>query len=483
MNSSHITIAPHEKPSTTDRKATIIGRRPSLTGETATVIVEDAVFGEVTGEGPNFRSLSWIGTIALMTKTQIGLGVLSIPASFDTLGIVPGILCLCAVGAITTWSSYMIGAFKRKHPDTYTVDDAAFKICGKVGREVTAIMFLLNWVFVAGSAMLSMSIGFNAISMHAACTAIFVALSAFLAFSLASIRTLSKMGWVAWIGLACIMTAIMIVTVAVTQQERPRMAPMPLKEWKSDWKLFGKPTWPQAFSAISCHVFAYAGTPAFFSIVAEMREPELYTRALLCSQAFITLVYSTIGGVVYYYCGSYVSSPALGSAGPFFKKICYGFALPGLLVTAMIVTHIPAKYMFLRILRGSEHLSRNSFVHWGTWLGCTGGTAFISYIVASAIPIFGSLVALIGATFGTLLCFQPYGIMWLYDNWGREKRGVRWTLMVVWSSFVIIIGTVVMILGTYGTIMQIMGASKEGTGTPWSCMDNSNSVAPDRPQH
>jgi hypothetical protein len=162
MTSSHITIAPNEKPATTDRKATIIDRRPSLTGETATVIVEDAVFGEVTGEGPNFRSvsiqiffalvlhpsnkfqLSWIGTIALMTKTQIGLGVLSIPASFDTLGIVPGVLCLCAVGAITTWSSYMIGAFKRKHPDTYTVDDAAFKIFGKVGREITAAMFLLS---------------------------------------------------------------------------------------------------------------------------------------------------------------------------------------------------------------------------------------------------------------------------------------------------------------------------------------------------
>ena len=162
MNSSHVTIAPHEKPATTGGKATIVDRRPSLTGETATVLVEDAVFGEVTEQGPNFRSvsiqtflvlvlyasnkfqLSWIGTIALMTKTQIGLGVLSIPASFDTLGLVPGILCLCAVGAITAWSGYMIGAFKRRHPDTYTVDDAAFKIFGKVGREITAVMFLLS---------------------------------------------------------------------------------------------------------------------------------------------------------------------------------------------------------------------------------------------------------------------------------------------------------------------------------------------------
>lgn len=66
MNSSHVTIAPHEKPATTDGKATIVDRRPSLTGEIATVLVEDAVFGEVTEEGPNFRSVSVQTFLALV---------------------------------------------------------------------------------------------------------------------------------------------------------------------------------------------------------------------------------------------------------------------------------------------------------------------------------------------------------------------------------------------------------------------------------
>lgn len=38
-----------------------------------------------------------------MIKTQIGIGVLSIPAAFDTLGFVPGIVTLIAVALITTW--------------------------------------------------------------------------------------------------------------------------------------------------------------------------------------------------------------------------------------------------------------------------------------------------------------------------------------------------------------------------------------------
>ncbi len=33
----------------------------------------------------------------LMMKTQIGLGVLSIPSAFDTLGVVPGVIVLIVI--------------------------------------------------------------------------------------------------------------------------------------------------------------------------------------------------------------------------------------------------------------------------------------------------------------------------------------------------------------------------------------------------
>lgn len=55
--------------------------------------------------------------------------------------------------------------------------------------------------------MLSVSIALNAISMHATCTAVFVAVAAIVAFSLASIQTLHRIGWIAWVGVSSIIIA------------------------------------------------------------------------------------------------------------------------------------------------------------------------------------------------------------------------------------------------------------------------------------
>lgn len=143
------------------------------------------------------------------------------------------------------------------------------------------------------------------------------------------------------------------------------------------------------------------------------------------------------------------------------------------------ILKIPAKYLFIRLLRGTPHLNSSNMVHWGTWLACTGGVTIVAYIIASAIPIFSSLVSLIGALLGTLMCFQPYGCMWLYDNWtsGKKDKSLKWCLMVAWSIFVIVSGTFMMIAGTYGSVVTIMKSFQSSGGTgAWSCADNSNST-------
>jgi amino acid transporter len=143
-------------------------------------------------------------------------------------------------------------------------------------------------------------------------------------------------------------------------------------------------------------------------------------------------------------------------------------------------SQLPAKYIFIRLLRGSRHLTNNSWTHWAVWLSCTGGCILISYVIASAIPVFGGLVSLIGALLGTLMSFQPMGFMWLHDNYRNPKngKGLKWKLMVGWSVFVVVIGTFLMIGGTYGSVVEIMIAYKKSGGSAaWSCADNSNSAA------
>ncbi|KAG9611999.1 amino acid transporter, partial [Aureobasidium melanogenum] len=441
-------------------------------------LVDDAVFGQLDEDSPNYRNVSLFGTIALMMKTQIGLGVLSIPSVFDTLGMIPGIICLLVIGAITTWSDYMIGVFKLKHPEVYAINDVGGMLFGRVGREALGAAYVLYYIFVAGSGILSISIALNALSTHAVCTAVFVAVAAVIGAVFSSIRTLGKITMLAWAGCGSIIVAILVVTIAVGIQDRPAAAPQQ-GPWSSDWKLVGDPSFTDAISSIGSIVFAYAGTPAFFSIVAEMRDPRQYTKALIVCQSTITVVYIVIGIVVYYFCGSYVASPALGSAGVTMKKVCYGLALPGLCIGTVLLCHLPAKYVFVRILRGSKHLTSNTKTHWITWLSCTTGITLISYIIASAIPVFGGLVSLVGALFATLLSFHPYACMWLYDNWhlGKSKPTKTWFLMVGWCVFVMASGTLLVVAGTYGSVVSIADSYKESGGSAaWTCKDNSGSV-------
>lgn len=84
-----------------------------------------------------------LGTVVLMMKTQIGLGVLSIPTVFNTLGLLPGVILLCVIGGITTWSDYMIGSFKLNHRNVYGIDDVGAMLAGRFGREILGTSFCL----------------------------------------------------------------------------------------------------------------------------------------------------------------------------------------------------------------------------------------------------------------------------------------------------------------------------------------------------
>lgn len=99
---------------------------------------------------------------------------------------------------------------------------------------------------------------------------------------------------------------------------------------------------------MSTLIFAYAETGAFFPIVSEMRDPRLYPRALALCQTVVTVVLLIVSVVVYYFCGSYVASPALGSAGTTIKKVSYGIAFPGLLVSGILLSHVSTILTYFR---------------------------------------------------------------------------------------------------------------------------------------
>lgn len=433
----------------------------------------DAVFGEINEDGPNYKDVGWAGSAILMFKTQVGLGVLGIPGAFDVLGMVPGVIIILVIAFMTTWAAWMVGKFKINHPHVYGIDDVGRMVAGRVGREFFFWAFVLHFTFLAASAMLSISIAFNSLSEHGACTAIFVVVAALIGLLFGSIQTLGKVSFIAWAGVAGILTAIFTLTIATGVQDRPAEASQ-TGPYVSDYKIVGAPTFAEGISAVSTIVFAFSCLPAFFACHAEMRNPKHYTRSLCTAQGAVTLVYLIIGIVVYYYCGSYVASPALGSAGQLMKKICYGIALPGLTASCMLFVHMPAKTIFMRFMRGTEHLTSNTPTHWFAWLGCTLTITVVAYIVGSGIPVFDQLLSLVGALLATVTCFQPTGLMWMYDNFKRTDRSWKWWAGCAFSLFMIIGGTFITIAGTYGAVLGIVDS--ESRTSPWSCADNSNST-------
>ena len=141
---------------------------------------------------------------------------------------------------------------------------------------------------------------------------------------------------------------------------------------------------------------------------------------------------------------------------------------------------IPAKFIFVHALRNSRHLSSNTPTHWISWFTCTFSITIIAWIIAITIPVFDALVSLIGALLGPVMCIQPMGAMWLYDNWAKgrgQPKTAKWILGTIWSVFLVVIGSFLMAAGTYGSVKGIMASYAESGGSAaFSCADNSNSV-------
>jgi amino acid permease len=77
-----------------------------------------------------------------MLKTQIGLGVLAIPSVFETLGLITGVICVLVIGSMITWSNYMVGVYKMRHPNVYGIEDVGRNLLGRFGYE------FFGWLFV-----------------------------------------------------------------------------------------------------------------------------------------------------------------------------------------------------------------------------------------------------------------------------------------------------------------------------------------------
>lgn len=314
-------------------------------------------------------------------------------------------------------------------------------------REIIGFLYLAAYILCTGSGIVGLSVAFNTLSDHPTCTVWWSFISFVIITAAASIRTLRNIGWLTWAGFFSIFIAIFIVVIGVTTRDRPAAAPQ-TGDFELGYYVIAYPTFVAGMTATATIFVSSAGTSAFLPVISEMRNPRDYKKALYICMTLVGIMYLTFSLVVYRWCGAWVTNPSLGSAGGTLKKVAYGIALIGLIASGCLYQHVAAKYLFVRILRGTKHLQSNTVIHWVTWLSCTIGLGVIAFVLAEAVAIFNYLIALTGS-----VCFAPMaisipGILWLYD-FSEYRKGTLWQkTLFAFHCFLVFLGAFICVGGT-----------------------------------
>lgn len=243
--------------------------------------------------------------------------------------------------------------------------------------------------------------------------------------------------------------------------------------------------------------------PMYFSVAAEMSNPLDYSKALFASQTTCTVFYLLTGLTVYLSCGQYLTSPALGSAGPVVARWLYLIALPGILVGAVVFTHLSAKYAFVKVLRGSRHLQESTPTHWLVWLTSVAASAGVAFLIAESIPFFSgtyvaggasgwlwhraegrrcieflaALLGLIGAWGASTFCFALPALCYFHERGrlsGAKSSSSKLSAMYLANVAILACGFLLFVGGTWASWTVIADHLRtRQLSQPFSCADNS----------
>ncbi|EOA85753.1 hypothetical protein ACJQWK_03472 [Exserohilum turcicum] len=402
-----------------------------------------------------------------MLAENVSLGVLALPQALAILGIVPGMLCICLLGIIATYTGYLVGEFKLAHPSVQSYADCGQLISGPLGYKVLAVGQVLVLVFIVGAHILTFAVAMNAMTDHATCTIVFNIVGLVVSFALGLPRTFKNISYFSIFSCASIIVGVTVTMIAIAIQ-KPDMNNM----------VVVRPDVPlvKGLAPVMNIVLAYTGHVAFFSFASELKDPRDFRKALFFEQGIAVSFYLLISVVIYYYAGPLVSSPALGSASPLVSKICFGIAIPTIIVAGVVNGSVATKYVYLRVWKGTNVVHTNSWKSLGSWWAICSGAWLASWILAEAIPNFNLLLGLIGALFGSWFSYALPPLLWLWHNKvnGRLFSSKRQAVFTVLNSSIVVLGMAIFGLGMWSSGWTLHHGSG---GKVFSCENNWHPVS------
>ncbi|KAI6084298.1 transmembrane amino acid transporter protein-domain-containing protein [Hypoxylon rubiginosum] len=405
----------------------------------------------------HFHRLGWKRLTVVLIVEAIALGSLSMPAAFATLGMVAGTILSVGLGLVAIYTSYVVGQVKLKYPEVQHYADAGRLIMGKFGYELVGVMFVLQLVFLVGSHCLTGTIAFLNITNNGACSLVFGVVSAIILLILAIPPSFAEVAILGYIDFVSIIAAIFITIIATGVQRTDSGV-------SSNWS-----AWPQenlsftsAFIAITNIVFAYSFAICQFSFMDEMHTPRHFVKSIWALGLIEIVIYTLTGALIYCFVGQEVKSPSLLSAGSMVSKIAFGIALPVIFISGSINGTVVGRYIHGRVYKNSVTRFINTTKGWSTWIALITIITIAAWIIAEAIPFFSDLLAISSALFISGFTFYFPAVFWFMlireGKWYAKEN----LLKSIVNGLVFIIGMIVLVGGTYASIVDIMDGYKNG---------------------
>ncbi|KAF2872529.1 transmembrane amino acid transporter protein-domain-containing protein [Massariosphaeria phaeospora] len=420
----------------------------------------DDTFGDEAGAEIHYKTCDWWHAGILMLAENVSLGVLALPQAIAILGFVPGLLLILVIGLIAFYTGFVIGQFKLAYPKVGSFADCGEMMAGRIGREVMAVGSLLILVFIMAAHILSFAIALNVITDHATCTVIFSVVGLIISFLIGLPRTLKN---VSYLSIFSSISIVVAVTIA--------MAAIAMAKPDAGHVFLVRPNVPlvKGLGPVMNIILAYAGHVAFFGFYSELKNPRDFPKALAIMQIPVISFYMLISGVIYYYAGPYVASPALASASPLIRKVAFGVALPTIVVAGVVNGAVACKQVYIRVWSGTNVIHQNSFKAIGSWVGICAALWTFAFIIAEAVPDFNLLLGLIAALFSSWFSFGLPGVLWLYMNKGKWLSTKRKMALTVVNFGLCGLGAAICVMGMWSSGWEL---HRGAAGQPFSCANN-----------
>ncbi|KAF7597192.1 hypothetical protein BBP40_009532 [Aspergillus hancockii] len=398
------------------------------------------VFGDETFAEVKYKILKWWQCGLLMVAETISLGVLSLPAAVAGLGLVPAVIILISLGLLASYTGYVIGQFKWRYPHVSSMADAGEILMGPFGRELLFVGQMLFLVFLMASHILTFTVAMNTLTDHGTCSIVFGIVGLIVSLLVSLPRTLEKMSWLSLASFISIFSAVMVAMIAIGVQKPGAVV-----------KAVTQPGLVTGVTSALNIALSYASHNTFFNMIAELKDPKDFPKALCLLQGIDMSLYLVCGVVIYRYAGDGVESPALGSAGPLIGKIAYGVALPTIVIAGVINGHIACKSIYTRVFAGTDRMHKRDMIAVGSWIGIAVALWVVAWVIASAIPVFSSLLSLMTALFASWFSFGLPGVFWLYMNKNLWFSSPRKAFLALCNAACICVGIIMCGLGVYSS--------------------------------